>query len=138
MTPGNSVPLTESERTDFESTLLACFGETGHWSHAALNVHLGLFRQQLVKAYALIDVLSPQVAALAAAEQSLAGVQYDVTRALDQIRARHADGAHHKQWLLDQVVRLLAGDKYADWVRDFNAGEDGPDTYTWDTGSHHE
>jgi hypothetical protein len=44
------------------------------------------------------------------------------------------DGAHHKQWVLDQVARKLAGDKYEAWVRAVKEGEDGPDTYEWDEG----
>jgi hypothetical protein len=44
------------------------------------------------------------------------------------------DGAHHKQWLLDQVVRTLMGDRYQAWVEAFCKGEDGPDTYAWDEG----
>ncbi len=44
------------------------------------------------------------------------------------------DGSHHKQWVLDQVVRELAGDEYADWVRRHCAGADGPNTYEWDEG----
>jgi 3-methyladenine DNA glycosylase AlkC len=44
------------------------------------------------------------------------------------------DGAHHKQWVIDQMVRALAGDGYAQWVADFCDGEDGPETYTWDEG----
>lgn len=65
------------------------------------------------------------------------------------------DGAHHKQWVIDQMVRALTGCpqvridrgpeamphfrkgesfEYLKWVADFQAGEDGPETYTWDTG----
>ena len=68
------------------------------------------------------------------------------------------DGGHHKQWLLDQIVRTLTGcpietreavdsrgasfthevlgesDAYREWVRAFEDGEDGPRTYEWDTG----
>ena len=51
------------------------------------------------------------------------------------------DGAHHKQWVLDQIVRALTGcsgkdlsDEYKNWVRDFMDGEEGPDTYYWDKG----
>ena len=43
------------------------------------------------------------------------------------------DGAHHKQWVLDQVVRVLA-DNYNEWVKNHNAGEDGTNTYSWDEG----
>jgi len=40
------------------------------------------------------------------------------------------DGAHHKQWVLDQVLRLLMGDiSYAAWVEE---SED--EGYDWDTG----
>ncbi len=44
------------------------------------------------------------------------------------------DGGHHKMWVLDQIVRLLTGDKYKDWVREYCDGEDGPCTYSWDIG----
>jgi hypothetical protein len=44
------------------------------------------------------------------------------------------DGAHHKDWLIDQMVRALAGDKYDQIVADACAGEDGPNTFTWDCG----
>lgn len=65
------------------------------------------------------------------------------------------DGAHHKQWTLDQVVRALTGcpmvegdgsqvfglssvqgesEEYLAWVRAYCEGEDGPGTYEWDTG----
>lgn len=44
------------------------------------------------------------------------------------------DGAHHKQWVIDQMVRVLTGDGYEQWVKDQKAGGDGPDTYSWDEG----
>lgn len=43
------------------------------------------------------------------------------------------DGGHHKQWVLDQVVRCLVPN-YAEWVKEQKAGEDGPETYEWDVG----
>jgi hypothetical protein len=43
------------------------------------------------------------------------------------------DGAHHKQWVLDQVVRVLADD-YDAWMARHNQGADGPSTYDWDVG----
>src|SRR5690349_21109902 len=27
------------------------------------------------------------------------------------------DGGHHKAWVIDQMVRALTGDDYAEWVR---------------------
>ena len=39
------------------------------------------------------------------------------------------DGGHHKQWVLDQLVRIVAGDGYEEWVAKYSAGDEGPDTY---------
>lgn len=69
------------------------------------------------------------------------------------------DGAHHKDWVLDQVARVLNGtevivkeakweggyaelrvslgepsQRYLDWVTEIKFGEDGPDTYGYDEG----
>ena len=44
------------------------------------------------------------------------------------------DGAHHKNWVIDQMVRLLAGDDYDEVVRLAKAGPNGPDSYEWDCG----
>lgn len=44
------------------------------------------------------------------------------------------DGEHHKQWVIDQMLRVLLGDAYGQAIRDSCAGEDGPDTYYWDEG----
>jgi len=43
------------------------------------------------------------------------------------------DGGHHTQWVLDQVVRILADD-YEAWVKEYKDGEDGPETYGWEEG----
>lgn len=42
--------------------------------------------------------------------------------------------AHHKAWVIDQMVRALTGDTYADYVRRAQRGGDGPDTHAWDVG----
>ena len=54
------------------------------------------------------------------------------------------DGGHHKQWVLDQVVRIALGDKYPQWVIDMEKAnpddvldaDDDPDHYysEWDEG----
>lgn len=46
------------------------------------------------------------------------------------------DGDHHKAWVIDQMVRalLVTEPVYAQFVKDACDGEDGPDTYEWDTG----
>ncbi len=68
------------------------------------------------------------------------------------------DGSHHKQWVLDQTVRILTNcpviqrtwidangkeytfddygesEEYDKWLVEYQDGEDGPTTYEWDTG----
>jgi len=44
------------------------------------------------------------------------------------------DGAHHKMWVIDQMVRALPGAGYDEWVRLQRDGSDGPNTYEWDEG----
>lgn len=44
------------------------------------------------------------------------------------------DGGHHKQWLLDQIVRKITGNTYEQWVSEWEDGEDGPESYKWDCG----
>lgn len=50
------------------------------------------------------------------------------------VRYGGIDGEHHKTWVIDQMVRILASDGYDEVVRRACDGEDGPDTYTWDVG----
>lgn len=58
----------------------------------------------------------------------------DPNKALGLITAfGGVDGGHHKQWLIDQLVRVLAPD-YEQWVKDYENGADGVKTYTWDIG----
>lgn len=45
-----------------------------------------------------------------------------------------SDGEWHKAWVIDQMVRCLTGSGYEGWVKWYKAGEDGPDTYSWDEG----
>ena len=44
------------------------------------------------------------------------------------------DGAHHKDWCIDQIVRTLSGEEYDKIVADAKDGEDGPNTYSWSCG----
>ena len=39
------------------------------------------------------------------------------------------DGSHHKQWVFDQLVRILSDD-YERWVEEWNEGG----IYAWDEG----
>lgn len=44
------------------------------------------------------------------------------------------DGEHHKDWLIDQMVRAITGSQYDEWVRSVRNGSDGPETYDWNVG----
>jgi len=45
------------------------------------------------------------------------------------------DGAHHKQWVLNEVLKTLLGPGvYEKWLTAYCNGEYGPDTYEWDVG----
>lgn len=58
-----------------------------------------------------------------------------IEKALDLIfQYGGIEGDHHKAWTIDQVVRILTGDKYKKWIKEYKKGEDGPNTYGWDTG----
>ncbi|EOF5934054.1 hypothetical protein ACK1D7_004006 [Salmonella enterica] len=45
-----------------------------------------------------------------------------------------SEEVHHLRWVIDQMVRELAGERYNQVVASACAGEDGPDTWRWDTG----
>ena len=59
-----------------------------------------------------------------------------VSEALGFAEYGQFDGSHHKTWVIDQMVRALhdTEDDYNQWVADYCDGEDGPETYEWDTG----
>lgn len=58
-----------------------------------------------------------------------------VEKALDLgVQFGGIDGAHHKDWVIDQMIRILAGDRYDEIVAASRAGEDGPNTYEWNVG----
>lgn len=80
-----------------------------------------------------------QDVALAQATAAVVAVRADdsdrVQKAIDLIfQYGGIDGSHHKQWTLDQALRILAGDRYDALVKEACAGDDGPDTYEWDVG----
>ena len=72
----------------------------------------------------------------------LDNLQDRIAKAID-LAVRHGghDGAHHKTWVIDQMVRALTdcpaggeSDEYRTLVTEARDGEDGPDTYDWDVG----
>lgn len=44
------------------------------------------------------------------------------------------DGGHHKQWVLDQVVRHLTGYDYDRWTANYQTDANGDFIGEWDTG----
>jgi hypothetical protein len=62
-------------------------------------------------------------------------------------RYGQTDGSHHRLWVIDQMVRALTGcpaaptgefagesEEYRYFVERSCEGDDGPDTYEWETG----
>lgn len=109
-------------------------------------------RERADKAEAERDALKLELAARPDKER--------IDKALDYIlRYGGIDGGHHKQWVLDQVVKALTGgrvttvthvahngteykydeqgpsEEYDAWIKKYEDGEDGPKTYEWDTGT---
>lgn len=61
--------------------------------------------------------------------------QEKIQKALDiALQFGGIDGAHHKDWVIDQMVRALTQEQYQDWVRRACDGPDGPQTYNWEEG----
>lgn len=45
------------------------------------------------------------------------------------------DGDHHKTWVIDQMVRILTGDKYNEFVKEYEIDEEtGEKEWTWKSG----
>lgn len=44
------------------------------------------------------------------------------------------DGAHHKAWVIDQMVRTLTGEDYEKWIEMYKHDEDEDEEYDWDIG----
>lgn len=77
-----------------------------------------------------------EAAAKRATERDAAQVlMQNALKAMDVLmRYGQIDGSHHKAWVIDQAVRALAGAGYATCIQLHCAGEDGPQTYSWDVG----
>lgn len=45
------------------------------------------------------------------------------------------DGDHHKTWVIDQIVRILTGEKYNEFVKEYETDEEtGEKEWTWKNG----
>jgi len=65
-------------------------------------------------------------------------LSYKITEALNfAFQYGSFDGSHHKMWCIDQMVRILAGDHYDEWVKNYEMplSEDEDDRYEWDVGT---
>lgn len=62
-------------------------------------------------------------------------MEEQIKQAIDiGIRFGQIDGSHHKMWVIDQMLRSLLGSSYEETITNSNKGEDGDNTYSWDTG----
>ena len=44
------------------------------------------------------------------------------------------DGEHHKQWVIDQMLRVLLDDQYPAWREEYEAPDEDGETHEWDEG----
>lgn len=96
------------------------------------DIQISMHLEEALKAK--VEYIAPEVDVIAEAK-FYKYTPPETKEALDLIlRYGGIDGSHHKTWVIDQVVRALTGDGYEEWVRNAKAGEDGPDTYSWDEG----
>lgn len=50
------------------------------------------------------------------------------------IEYSNIDGSHHKDWVLDQTLRILTAENYIDEITEACYDEEGEEMYDWDTG----
>jgi hypothetical protein len=50
------------------------------------------------------------------------------------VRFNHVEGENHKAWVIDQMVRALAGIEYQKIVDDVSNRAPGQEKYIWDIG----
>jgi hypothetical protein len=69
---------------------------------------------------------------------SIEDLENRIEAALEWATWGQEDGAHHKTWAIDQMVRALTGPGYEQWVREYEnrdeLGVDPEDFIHWDTG----
>lgn len=59
----------------------------------------------------------------------------DIEKVLELIfQYGQIDGDHHKAWVIDQIVRILTGDKYKEWVKEYTYDEETGECYSWNKG----
>lgn len=74
-----------------------------------------------------------QLAAIAGRIVEAVNAQPRIVQALSLAKQfGQIDGAHHKAWVIDQIVQILTRPDYEQFLREYRC-EDG-ETYTWDQG----
>ena len=68
-------------------------------------------------------------------EQTIQELQKKVEEAIQLASdSMSFSGEHHKAWYIDQIVRVLAGDKYPEIVNEAKKDENGEETQVWEEG----
>jgi hypothetical protein len=88
-------------------------------------------RREALRARLAVRVAIETLKRISFAEIGIAKIKEAIEIA---VRYGGVGGDHHKAWVIDQMVRTLAGSGYDKVVSEAKDGEDGPDTYTWDVG----
>ncbi len=83
-----------------------------------------------------LDAVSPATHPARRQTRVEGSLMSDAQNKLDRIETMilsygEIDGAHHKMWVLDQVMRIVWGDEYDAKMADFNSD---PGYDNWDTG----
>ena len=105
-----------------------------------------------------VELKAFEVKLKAPSGEIMTNVVIRIQQALKEARGNGYDGAHHKTYAIDQMVRALTGcpviqkqaidyegnpytfeamgesAEYLAWVAAYRAGEYGPDSYSWETG----
>lgn len=67
-------------------------------------------------------------------ENNYTQLEERILAALDVATWGQMDGAHHKMWVIDQMVRALTGDDYEEWVTSWCRDDNDGLAYVWDEG----
>ncbi len=104
-------------------------GQTPKEKHAVLKAVLDRLGIQKVSAVTTVEQIEEIRKAINAPKLKPRDI---IQKAIETIlELGPFDGAHHKQWALDQTLRVLAGDRYGELIREFCAGDL---AYEWSEG----
>lgn len=113
--------------TTARSTVLGTARQNGD---ATITVRLASLPIPFSGRLLLVEAVDPAAVYVAKKITTPVHKALEIAREYGQI-----DGGHHKAWVIDQIIRTLTGEHYDEWVRDACDGDDGPNTYAWETGT---